>query len=254
MGMSFRIGVWNVMWARPGTERGEVVRRRLAEGGFDVICLTEAATGGNRPADRGGHRLKPEGSWAQGALFPDGGHVIESDADYGYRLIDGRRKVLLWSRKPWREVDQQGHPGMPGGRFVSGLTETPTGEVRFVGVCIPWEWAHVNTGRKDRARWEDHLKYLEGLERYLLKLRGNGRVVVAGDFNQSIPKTRARGDVYEALIRVLRGWAVATGGGGGIDHVVLSEGLRALLVERWKVLYRAGKKVSDHDGLTVEVG
>jgi hypothetical protein len=25
--------------------------------------------------------------------------------DYGYRAVNGRRKVLLWSRDPWTDVD-----------------------------------------------------------------------------------------------------------------------------------------------------
>lgn len=239
MGASFRLCVWNVMWAKAGTERGEAVRSRLGEAGFDGICLTEGTAG----------------------LLPEGGFVIDSDPDYGYRMIEGRRKVLLWSRRPWREVDRVGDPGMPGGRFVSGVTETPAGDVRVVGVCIPWDWAHVKTGRKDRERWEDHLRYLEGLERYLSGLdggqEGGGRrvpAVVAGDFNQTIPRTRARLDVYEALMRALRGWDVATAGHGGIDHVALRGGLRALRIERWEVEYGGGKRVSDHAGVTVEVG
>lgn len=61
-------------------------------------------------------------------------------------------------------------------------------------------------------------------------------------------------DVYEALMQVLRGWDVATAGLGGIDHVALSGGLRALRVERWEAEYGGGKRVSDHAGVTVEVG
>ncbi len=106
-----RLGVWNAMWARPGTERSEAVRRRLEEAGFDVICLTEGYAG----------------------LLPAGGHVVESGADYGYPIREGRRKVLLWSRQPWREVDVAGDAAMPGGRFASGVTETQLGAVRVVG-------------------------------------------------------------------------------------------------------------------------
>jgi hypothetical protein len=175
MGASFRLCVWNVMWAKAGTERGEAVRSRLGEAGFDVICLTEGAVGGNRRSDCGSPRLKPGGIQGSFGLLPEGGYWIDSDPDYGYRIIEGRRKVLLWSRRPWREVDRVGDSGMPGGRFVSGLTETPVGDVRVVGVCIPWDWAHVKTGRKDRERWEDHLRYLEGLERYLRGLDGEQR-------------------------------------------------------------------------------
>ncbi|MFQ3669249.1 MAG: endonuclease/exonuclease/phosphatase family protein, partial [Fimbriimonadaceae bacterium] len=170
------VGVGNGMWAKRGTERGEVVRRRLGEQGFDVICVTEGYAG----------------------VLPAGGHVIESDADYGYPIREGRRKVLLWSRQPWRAVDAVGDRGMPGGRFVSGVTETGAGALRVVGVCVPWDWAHVKTGRRDRRRWEDHLRYLEGLERYLAGLGERERAVVAGDFNQAVPRRRAPVRVYDS--------------------------------------------------------
>lgn len=173
---------------------------------------------------------------------------------------------------------------MPGGRFVSGVTGTPLGDVRVVGVCIPWEGAHVDTGRKDRAKWEDHLRYLEGSEKYLAGFRvrddrraeiagecllcgGSARpgptggptagdipVVVAGDFNQTIPRTRPRADAYEALIRAFAGWDIVTAGLAGIDHVALDGRMRALRVERREAEYGGGRRVSDHAGVTVEVG
>lgn len=296
MGVSFRLCVWNVMWAKAGTERGEAVRGLLVAAAGGAGAAPE--TGGDtRSSGCGSPRLKPGGpphlpgdnpicrgdsdcrgepdlagepgsgfdviclTEGTAGLLPEGGYWIDSDQDYGYRIIEGRRKVLLWSRRPWRGVDRVGDPGMPGGRFVSGVTETPVGDVRFVGVCIPWDLAHVDTGRKDRARWEDHLQYLEGLERYLRGFgggqEGGGRrvpVVVAGDFNQTIPRTRARVDVYEALMEALRGWEVARAGLGGIDHVAFSGGLRALRVERWEAEYAVGKPVTDHAGVMVEVG
>ena len=58
--------------------------------------------------------------------------------------------------------------------------------VIFLGVCIPWRDAYVNSGRKDRKPWEDHPAGLTGFQ----KLRGRfpqSRTVVLGDFNQRIP-------------------------------------------------------------------
>lgn len=308
MGVIFRLGVWNVMWAKAGTECGEAVRRALwggfsdTEAGVDgrgarglqreaffgeaAAVHPESREGGASGPDpaaadrwRAASRIGREGfdviCLTEGTLglFPEDGYVIDSDPDYGYRMIDGRRKVLLWSRHPWREVDRVGDPAMPGGRFVSGVTETPVGDVRVVWVCIPWEGAHADTGRKNRAKWEDHLRYLEGLERYLAGLRvredrraeiagecllcggGSARpgptggstardipVVVAGDFNQTIPRTRARADAYEALTRAFEGWDVVTAGLGGIDHVALDGRLRALRVKRWEVEYGAASE------------
>ena len=58
-------------------------------------------------------------------------------------------------------------PELPGGRFVSGVTMG----IRFIGVCIPWQSAHVSTGRKDRKSWEDHLIYCRHLTGIIEKYR-----------------------------------------------------------------------------------
>jgi len=52
------------------------MRERLAASEADVICVTEAH------ADN----------------LPEGGDLIESEADCGYPLHEGRRKVILWTR------------------------------------------------------------------------------------------------------------------------------------------------------------
>jgi hypothetical protein len=128
---------WNIAWARPQTPRGIELLRRIDHCRPDVICLTEASTD----------------------FLPPDGHLITSSADYGYRAPEGRRKVLLWSRHPWEQVDDLGSPALPAGRFVSGVTATSAGLLRFIGVCVPWRDAHVRTGRRDRAPWADHLAY-----------------------------------------------------------------------------------------------
>src|SRR5215213_11521565 len=102
------ITLWNTEWAKPGTRRGELVRAALAGGGPDVNCVTEGYAG----------------------ILPEPGYTITSHEDYGYAVTEGRRKVLLWSKQPWREIDQLGSASMPSGRFICGTTETPLGPVR----------------------------------------------------------------------------------------------------------------------------
>lgn len=167
MSIELAIGVWNVEWASLASKQGAFFSQSLAGLSCDILCVTE------------GHAN----------ILPADGHVITSDADYGYPMKPGRRKVLLWSRSPWRDVDGLGSPHLPSGRFVAGTTDTPIGPTRVYGVCVPWHHAHVRTGRRDRAIWEDHSTYLEHLCSIVHSDTSNPSVLV-GDFNQRVPRSR----------------------------------------------------------------
>ncbi len=225
---------WNTKWSRSKTGRGTWFRSRLMEVDADVVCLTEAFA----------------------SLLP-AGHIIESDADYGYRIMPGRRKVILWSPKPWRDIDVVGSKALPSGRFVSGVTETPAGDVRFVGVCVPWKDAHVRTGRKDRATWEDHLAYLAALPAILKRRTVTVPTVILGDFNQRIPARGQRKDAADALQRTLDGWTVCTAGIPDEDDKQLIDHLAtdgSLISDSIQVLSRYdknGRPMSDHVGVKV---
>ena len=129
---------WNLEWKKSKSRAGQWITDKFKEIDPDIACLTEVTEG----------------------MIP-AGEVLEADPDYGYIQPGDRRKVALWSKFPWTESDQIGDPKLPGGRYVSGVTQC----IRFIGVCIPWQGAHVNTGRKDRKSWEDHLAYCQGLAR-----------------------------------------------------------------------------------------
>lgn len=120
-----RIITWNVNWARPDGNREGLIKKVTSEFEPEVACITE------------GHK----------EIFTEG-YSIFSDADYGYESPTYRRKVILWSKNPWNRIDTLGGEGLPGGRFISGTTMTSIGEVKFIGVCIPWRDAHVISGRK----------------------------------------------------------------------------------------------------------
>ena len=180
---SVRLGTWNTQWAVPGSARGGRVSASLALPGCDVLCVTEGSAG----------------------LVPGEGHIIDAGTDWGYSLPrEGRRKVVLWSRSPWTEVDSLGSEDLPGGRFVKGVTETAGGPLAVVGVCIPWDGAHVGTGRKDRARWQDHQRWLEAFEGLPYRSAAR-RTVVLGDFNQPIPRARTPRRIHQALLRAFEG-------------------------------------------------
>jgi endonuclease/exonuclease/phosphatase family metal-dependent hydrolase len=227
-----RIGVWNAHWAARDTKRGRATFRLLDSLACDVMCVTEVELG----------------------LLTSTGHVIDSDPDYGYTRIRDRRKVVLWSRQPWTNVDRVGAPELPGGRFVSGETETPIGPIRFVGVGIPWRDAHVRTGRRDRAPWEDHLRFLSALPTAVRP--SNRPTVLLGDFNQRIPRARQPEHVARALAAALGPLRVVTDGevteveGQLIDHVAIDPNLEPV-----EVRGVPGRSVglSDHDGAVIGV-
>ena len=112
--MSLKLVNWNVEWATPRSSRRAEILRRIQRHDPEVICLTETHTG----------------------LLSQDGHTICSQPDYGYPIKDGRRKVMLWSREPWEQVDDVGIDSMPPGRFVSGVTQTSVGEIMVLSGSV----------------------------------------------------------------------------------------------------------------------
>lgn len=184
-----RIGTWNTELAEPGSVRGKRVGPILAAPDCDVLCVTE------------GH---PD-------IFPKDGYTIEGGDDPCYPLKEGQRTVLLWSKEPWRDV--KCGLEMPTGGFVAGTTETPVGRLAVVGVCIPWHFACVATGCKDRPPWKVH-------EDWLCAFKGTPyatartKTIVLGDFNQWIPRAGAwpPRKPSVALRRTFQGLCISTRG------------------------------------------
>ena len=142
--MSLTVVNWNVEWATPRSRRTPEVLRRIDQHSPEVVCLTETHT----------------------ALLPNDGHTIYSGADAGYKVREERRKVLLWSKGPWEQVDVVGSDVMPPGRFVSGVTQTSLGKVTVMGICIPWSGSRTEArrGSERKRRWEDHEQYISGVQ------------------------------------------------------------------------------------------
>ncbi len=222
---------WNLEWKTPGTNAGRIIQQQVGRLTPDVVCFTEV----NK------------------AMIPIG-HAIASDPDYGYPNGDGeRRKVALWSKHPWTDVDLTGDDEMPPGRFVSGITAG----IRFIGVCIPWRDAHVKTGRRDRTPWEDHLFYCRGLGRVLARYGADRTpACVLGDFNQRIPRLGQPISVAKALADAIPDeFVIATKGlkdaegGDLIDHFVASPNLSISVTEIVPRTSADGTRLSDHVGV-----
>ena len=236
--MSLRVITWNVEWATPSSPRTSEILRRIGRHAPEVVCLTETHVG----------------------LLPQDGHIICSQPDYGYAIKEGRRKVLLWSREPWVQVDDVGIDSMPPGRFVAGVTNTSLGAVTVFGVCVPWFGSRTEARRKleRKMQWEDHGQYLVGLTKVLGGISAN-RTIVMGDFNQIIgPGSRARRELRLALQRTfppsmpIVTSELAFQGRRSIDHIALSDDFA---VESPEVIsnIHAGQELSDHFGVIADL-
>ena len=231
--MSLRLVNWNVAWATRRSPRLAEIRNRIEEHDPEIICLTETYD----------------------TMLSNGGHSIYSQADYGYPIKQGRRKVALWSKHPWQHTDDLGWPSMPPGRFISGITQTSLGEVTVVGVCIPWAMSRVRgSSTEKRKMWQDHREYLHGLEKVLSEIPSH-RLILMGDFNQRfVSRSNIPSDIRSALGEAIpQGVTVATStlgyqGRRTIDHIALSDDLA---VESLGVISNidGSRKLSDHFGV-----
>jgi hypothetical protein len=102
-----RVACWNAQWHRSNSWQGAEIRARLEETGSEIICCPEA------------HEDFLSAGW----------HGLFSQPDTGYPIRPGRRKVTLWSRQPWRNVDCFGSLELPPGRFARATTNTTLGPI-----------------------------------------------------------------------------------------------------------------------------
>lgn len=239
-----KLVTWNLEWATAVSPRGKKLERRLLAQAPDVAVLTETVVDFMAVTPKG-EPDKPS-------------HTICSEPRPLFKGAPRRRKVVVWSRNPWREVDADGRGTLTDGRFVRGVTETPIGPVEVWGVCIPWPDSHVRSGTCDKKRWEDHLDYLRDLGRLLRAEPKQAPRVVAGDFNQRIPRKRNPKYAYDALIEAFAPLTLATTGDLGpearqtIDHVAHTSDLSASPVTVLSEI-DGDRRLSDHFGVGVEL-
>lgn len=237
--VSVKVVNWNIEWATPRSwSRRDEILSRIDRESPDIVCLTEADT-------------KFLADWP--------GHAIHSQPD-GVKGINNLRKVVLWSREPWDQVDDVGSASMPPGRFVSGVTVTSCGEVTVIGICIPYREARVqwtNDGIR-RKPWEDHGEYLARLPE-VLERASSKRLVVLGDFNQQIGQNgyapaRVRDLLRDAIPTHITIATAALGFGGRrvIDHIALSTDLSVSSLRMISRFHEHGQ-LSDHHGMMAEL-
>ena len=225
---------WNVEWATPGSRRTPEILRRIDRHSPHIVCLTEAHT----------------------ELLVVSGYTICSRAGSGYRTREEMRKVVLWSKEPWERIDDLGSDDTPPGRFASGVTRTPIGDVTLIGICIPWAGSRTEArrGSERSRRWEDHERYLVELAELLERMPA-GPTIVVGDFNQRFGQGAATPYRMRSALRNAfpARMTIATAGVGlrgrrTLDHIGLSDELSA---ETLGVLSNicGESRLSDHFGV-----
>ena len=244
--MTLKLVNWNVDWATPRSREWKLdgILGRISSHNPDAICLTETDIG----------LLSKD----QGIVYPQIDRVSERQGR------KNRRKVLLWSKKPWSQIDYVGHGSLLPGRFVSGVTETSLGEVTIVGICIPYGMSRVRDSEVKRAPWQDHEEYMDTLKGVLDEIhkRASGeRMIVMGDFNQKIGQgSRAPLRLRSMLKSVFPpGMSIVTEElefreKRGLDHIALSQDLAVESLGAISNIADNGKCLSEgHFGVAAEV-
>ncbi len=229
--MPLKLVNWNVEKATPRSwKKAPEIRRRIGQHAPEIICLTETHT----------------------ELWPQEDYTICAQP-YGEEDL---RKVLLWSKEPWEQVDNVGSNSLLPGRFVSGVTQTSVGEVTIIGVCIPYFMSRVS--KSDVKPWGDYRQYLDALTG-VLERAYTKRLMVVGDFNKRISKSSDKpGSLLSALQSAIPSrMTIATSAFGfqgcrSIDHIALGEDLA---VESLGVISNMDgeTELSDHFGVVAEV-
>lgn len=229
-----RILTWNLERRKTTTPFGKLSIRHLFSQNPDIMALSETRT--TFPAQEG------YSIWAQ---HPKG------------HFADDERKILLWSKSSWEDVDDFGSTNLPIGRFISGRTTIAGQTVRVIGVCIPYHMADVTYGSKDKKPWEQHKLFLDLFPEIVS--RYTGPVIIAGDFNQTYPRIKYGN--REAAMKMKAAFSdfdIVTKGiingldKAGIDHIAISKELSAQSVWGWKNIVD-GNRLSDHDGAGCEL-
>ena len=235
-----RIACWNVAWHGQTSKRGKLANAHLESTEFDVAVISETNSGNDL-----------------------GCHMISGGTSWGYPIsVASRRKIALLSRNPWKDTVCLEGARPLAGRYVSGTTTTPAGEVRVVGVCIPWFACHVSTGARDRKNWEEYESFLKAVEPQLRAERDTALpLIVAGDFNMPIPHHSGKPpQAYHQLLELLgrvglevvtSAQTVPSGKPRLLNHISVHD-LQTHSVTTWSNVLN-DMEVTDHAGALAEL-
>lgn len=160
------------------------------------------------------------------------------------------------------------------GRFVSGITETAIGNVRVIGVAIPYfnYRTRQKWGAKRLKQNEGKEKYLRVLSKLLMNSQYQHKTIIVGDYNLAIPAHHNYPPKHIDTLRqaVFADWIIPTANASIalfspmqkqslqsdkhiIDHVAHTPDFMSRSVWRWYRYHEDGTRLSDHDGIFVSL-
>ena len=228
---------WNINWARPDSIKGRKIQEIIKYFDPDLVCLTETYID----------------------FYLPNRYSVFSEDDYGYKQTGNKRKVILFSNNKWNQIQYLSENSeMPKGRIIIASNEFNLKKINVIGVCIPWKFAHVNTGKMNRSQWQDHSAYLSNLGNYIYSLDPQIPTIVIGDFNQTIPRTIAPIDMNKKLLATFKSYNIISRDQLDecnkpiIDHIAINRELSNFSFTIIPKNSSDGIKISDHSGILAE--
>lgn len=234
-----RVATWNLQSDRTLTqERAEHFRHAMEAVEADVWVLTE--------------------SWANACLLP--GYRLVSQSCEAVDLSPARRWVAIWSKGDAESVEVLGQPD----RMVCASTKSSTTrEAVIVGTVLPWKFD---------VRWPNSEGFRAALDmqqtewRRLAKSAPDKTLLLAGDFNQSLPHQRYYGSRRNEIalntalesqeLRCVTLGNDSLTGLPRIDHICVQrhtlQSLHGSRIGTWSIPAVRGKPITDHSGVYVD--
>ena len=228
---------WSIERRKPSSWQARSLMNEIALLEPDYLCLTEA--------------------WKQ-SLVDFSGHVISAAGIAWSPQHPDERKVVLWSRNPWADVEPIEQLEAIGSA-ITGTSEINGNVVRFVSVCIPYHFASP-LGVEPRAKpWTAHERFLETFAPLLARWVQDEPAIVLGDFNRLVPRSWGPKKSYEMLEDAFSGYQFATTGildkinDRTIDHIACAGSFEVKRAYGKSAHLPDGRRRSDHFGVVAEL-
>ena len=98
------------------------------------------------------------------------------------------------------------------GGFIAATTRTQLGEIRVVGVCVPYHLASPTDVTPKLPAWSQQVLYLGGLKQMVASRSSRLPMVVLGDYNQFVPRIWGSKAASLALSEALNDLSICTEG------------------------------------------